>query len=136
MSDDRDISTSDWNRYIKKQYGKKYRIFRDEIGIWSIKCRYGFIQPYSIVEKKLVAVLTYKSGRGITALKKNLRLETAPASRIVQDGDYEVSIAFAEKDAFYFAELLHFGTKRQVSERERKILAEQLKKARLKILRL
>jgi len=127
---DRDIPESIWQQYIKKRYGKKYRIFRDEIGIWSIKCKYGFIQPYSIVKSELVAILTYKTARGINILLNNLRLEQAPAFRISQRGDFEVCIVLAEKDIKYFAKLLAFGHKRQITEKQRQILSEQLKKAR------
>ncbi|MEF8848858.1 MAG: hypothetical protein V5A68_06965 [Candidatus Thermoplasmatota archaeon] len=127
---DRDIPQSDWYQYIKKQYGKKYRIFRDELGIWSIKCKYGFLQPYSIVKKELVAVLTYKTLRGVNILLKKLQRKTAPDFRISQLGDFEVSIVFNEKDVKYFAELLKFNYKRQISEKERKKLIQRLKKAR------
>jgi len=127
---DRDFNERTWQLYIKKQYGKKYRVFRDEIGIWSIRCKYGFIQPYSIVKKELVAVLTYKTSRGIYILLKKLQTETAPKHRISQLGDFEVCIAFDEKNVKQFAELLTFNYKRQVSKKEHKILCERLKKAR------
>jgi len=127
---DRDLSLKKWQGYFKKQYGKKYRVFRDELGIWSIKCKYGFVQPFSIVKKELVAVLTYKSLRGVNILVKKLQSESAPEFRISQLGDFEVSIVFSEKSIKQIAELLSFGHKRQISENERKILAERLKKAR------
>jgi hypothetical protein len=127
---DRDINERTWQLYIKNQYGKKYRVFRDEIGIWSIRCRYGFIQPYSIVKKELVAVLTYKTLRGVYILLKKLQTETAPKHRISQLGDFEVCIVFDEKNVKQFAELLKFNYKRQVSKKEHKILCERLKKAR------
>ena len=88
---DRDLSDRRWNLYLKK-YHKKYRCFIDEIGIWSIKCRYGFIQPYSVVQKKLVAVLTYKSSRGINILLNHLQSDSAPDFIITQHGDFEINI--------------------------------------------
>jgi len=127
---DKDIPLILWNKYFKKHYGKKYRVFRDEIGIWSIKCRYGFVQPYSIVKKELVAILSYKSQRGIKILLKNIQNIKALDFRISQRGDFEVSIVFSEKDIKQFAELLGFKRKRQISEQERKILALRLEKAR------
>jgi len=127
---DKNIFLQKWQLYLKKQYGKKYRVFRDELGIWSIKCKYGFIQPYSIIKKELVAILTYKSLRGINILLQNLHLKTAPESRISQLGDFEVCIVFNEKDIKQFAELLSFGHKRQITEKQRKFLSKQLKKAR------
>ena len=124
------IPLSTWQGYIKKCYGKKYRVFFDEIGISSIRCKYGFIQPYSIIKKELVAVLTYKSLRGINILLRELQSETAPAHRISQLGDFEVCIVFDEKNIKQFAELLKFNYKRQISKKEHKILCERLKKAR------
>jgi len=105
---DCNIKKNEWKKYLKR-YKKCYRCFHGEIGIWSIKCKYGFIQPYSIIEKKLVAILTYKSQRGINYLLKRLQIEKAPAFEIVQRGDFEVSICFYEKDIEYFVELLKFG---------------------------
>ena len=127
---DCDVPESEWQRYIKKHYGKKYRVFRDELDIWSIKCKYGFIQPYSIFEKELVAILTYKSMRGVNLIEKELQSNTALGFRISQSGDYEVSIVFSEKNIKKIAELLKFNYKRQINEKERKILVERLKKAR------
>ncbi len=127
---DRDIPKSKWQLYLKKKYGDKYRVFRDEIGIWSIKCKYGFVQPFSITKKQLVAVSTYKTQRGIKILLRKLQSETAPDYRINQLGDFEVSLVFAEKNIKKFAELLKFNYKRQISKKQRKILCERLKKAR------
>ena len=127
---DCDISENEWNRYIKKQYGKKYRCFRDELNIWSIKCKYCFIQPYSIIEKELVAVLTYKTQRGVNLIEKELQSNTALEFRISQHGDYEICIVFNEKNIKQMSELLSFGHRRQISENQRKILVERLKKAR------
>jgi hypothetical protein len=127
---DCDIPLGQWQSYIKKQYGKKYRVFRDELGIWSIRCKYGFIQPYSIVKKELIAILMYKTSRGINILLRKLQSESAPSFRISQRGDFEVSIVFNEKNIKQFAELLSFNYKRQISEKQHMILVERLKKAR------
>ncbi len=130
LTTNRDISESEWQRYLKKQYGKKYRVFFDELGISSIKCKYGFLQPYSIVDKELVAVLTYETQRGINILLRKLQTDKALDWRISQHGDYEISIVFSEKDINKIAELLSFGHRRQISENQREILVERLKKAR------
>jgi len=127
---DRDIKKGVWQKYIKKRHGKKYRVFRDELGIWNIKCKYGFIQPYSIVKNELIAVLTYKTQRGIKILLKKLQSQTALAYRISQLGDFEVNIVFNEKNIKQFAELLKINYRRQISKKEHKILCERLKKAR------
>ena len=50
--------------------------------------------------------------------------------KINQSGDFEVSICFNEKDVNKIDTLLKFGHVRQISEKQRKILAERLKKAR------
>lgn len=131
MLTDRDIPESEWQRYIKKEYGKKYRCFRDEIGIWSIKCKHGFIQPYSITKKQQHAILTFKSQRGINILLKKLQSQSALDWKTTQVGDYEICIAFNEKNIKQMSELLSFNYRRQISEKQRKILVERLKKARL-----
>ena len=127
---DRDIPERLWRGYLKKKYGKKYRIFFDKLGISSIRCKYGFVQPYSILKKELVAALTYKTSRGINILLKNLQSQKALEFRINQRGDFEVCIVFDEKYMNKMAELLSFGHRRQISEKQRKILAERLEKAR------
>jgi len=129
---DRDVADSEWNRYLKKKYGSKYRVYRNEIGVWSIKCRYGFIAPFSIINQELKAVLTYQTQRGINILLKKLQQETALDFRIENHGDYELSLVFSEKDIEKMAELLLFGRKRQVSEEQRKILAARVKAGRRK----
>ena len=105
---DRDIPKRIWMRYLKKQHGKKYRVYRDELGIWSIRCKYGFVQPYSIVKKELLAVLTYKTQRGINILLENLQSQTALTFRISQHAEFEVCIVFSENDIKKIAKLLIF----------------------------
>jgi hypothetical protein len=74
--------------------------------------------------------LTYKTRRGINILLKKLQSKTALGCRISQCGDFEVCIAFNEKNIREFAELLTFNYRRQITEKQRKILIERLKKAR------
>ena len=124
---DSNISDSVWNRYLKKKYGKTYRVFRDELGVWSIRCRYGFVQPYSIANKELVAVLTYRTSRGINILIQKLQSEPALEFRISQRGDFEVSLLFNEKNINQMDRLLSFGHRRQISEEQKKILIARLK---------
>ncbi len=125
---DQDFSKRPWNLYLKK-YQKRYRLFRDEIGVWSIKCKYGFIQPFSIAKGQLVAVLEYKSMRGVNILIKKLQSQSTLSFKLSQHGDSEVNICFHEKDIKFFAELLIFGHVRQINSEQRKILVERLEKA-------
>ena len=68
--------------------------------------------------------------RGINILFKKLQRNKALDFRISQLGDFEVCIVFNEKNIKQFAELLSFNYRRQISEKQRKILVERLKKAR------
>jgi hypothetical protein len=94
---DINIPQKEWNSYLKK-YEKEYKVFKDEIGIWSIKCKHGFIQPHSMIDKELAAILNFKSQRGINLLKSACLSQQLQTSRITQEGDQDIVIVFNEKE--------------------------------------
>jgi len=126
---DKTIKQTTWNRYLKK-YSDDYKVYRNDEGIWTINCKYGFIQPYSIKHKQLIAVLTYKTQRGVNILLKKFSSDKAPDIKISQLGDFEVSIVFDEKDVVTVAELLHFRVRRHMTEEQRQFAIENLKNTR------
>jgi hypothetical protein len=128
---DRDIQLSVWNQYLKK-YDDHYLLRRDEIGICSIhlKQKLGFIHPYSIVHKQLVAVLTFRSKNHMTFFKKRLVTYKDLGLRIMQEGDFELCILFFEKDIKLVENLFKIRKKYKLTEKERKIRSERLRKAR------
>ena len=95
---DRDITESVWNRYLKK-YNNKYMLERDEIGIWGIRLKQnlGFIQPYSLVDKQLVAVMTFRSSQHKTFFKKKLVGNVGFLVEITQEGVDELCASCSMK---------------------------------------
>ena len=113
MKNDKDIPTTKWNRYLKK-YNKEFVLHTDDVGCWQIKLRkkIGFIQPYSIVNKELVAILNFKSNTGKSYWLKNLSNVEKIDLEITQDGESELCIKFKEKD-IYALETLFLYYRRQ-----------------------
>ena len=126
-NNDRNISDRIWNSYIHKFDGK-YITFSDEIGICSIKLnrKLGFIQPYSIKKRQLVAVLTFRSGQHKTFFMKKI----PTVGFISQNGDSELCIVFNEKDIKKFENILGIRKRRKLSDEQRKVLSNNMHKLR------
>ena len=129
FSSDRDIPISVWNRYMKK-FGDRYRIFRDEIGEWGIRCKFGKIQLYSMLKKQLCFIGQFRSVRHKGGLLRKLNENTDLTAKITQEGDTEVVIMFPEEEFDSIALSLLPRKKTKYSEEYRVILLERLKKAR------
>ncbi|MBU0498187.1 MAG: hypothetical protein KKC68_04340 [Candidatus Thermoplasmatota archaeon] len=128
MTLDRDLPDSTWNRYLQL-YGKHYRIYRDEIGIWTIKAKYGMIQPYSITKKLLVASYEFRSKNQKTFFLKRFKDFDI---KITQEGVMGVSLCF--NDCFLKKHVKELGIYRKykISETELQRRTELLVKARQK----
>jgi hypothetical protein len=126
---DSDISLKVWNKYLKR-YSSLYRCYVDEIGIWSIRCRNGFVQPYSIVKKELVAVLDFKSKKALTYFLKKLHKNNGNDYKISQIGDQDITITFCEDNIKKASVLFKFCRKKKISAELRNVLVERLEKAR------
>jgi len=128
---DREIPQSIWNNYLKK-YKDKYLLSCDEIGIWSIrlKKKLGFIQPYSIINKQLVAVLTFNSSKHKSFFKNRLMRNKENDVEITQEGIYELCVVFNEKNIEQYENLLFLFKKPEISQKRRKELSEHMKKIR------
>ncbi len=129
---DRDIPDSIWNRYLKK-YKDKYLLERDEIGIWSIRLKekLGFIQPYSLLKKQLVAVMSFRSQQHKTYFKKKLVGNIGNQVKITQEGIDELCLMFDEENMKQLESLLKIRKKFKISKKERERRIQRLKKARM-----
>lgn len=128
---DRDIKSGQWARYLKK-YKDKYLLNRDELGIWQIRLKQnlGYIQPYSIEKKQLVAILNFKSQQHKTFFKKRLIGNEGSVVKIMQEGIDELCLVFDEKNIKLLETLLKIRKKYKITQKQRKKLVERLKKAR------
>jgi len=128
---DRDIPESIWNRYLKK-YKDKYLLERDEIGIWGIrlKQKLGFIQPFSLIDKQLVAVMTFRSQQHKTFFKKKLVGNVGFLVKITQEGIDELCLMFDEKNIKQLETLLKIRKKYKISKKERERRIQRVKIAR------
>lgn len=125
MIRDRDISESEWNKYLDK-YTTMYVIHIDEIGISCIKLNknMGYIQPYSIVNKKLIAVMDFKHNKTKNIIKRKLERMNI---QIVQDGDCELSFVFPESILKSMESIINIRKRRDLSEKTREKYRQTIK---------
>ena len=128
---DRDLPKSVWDRYLKK-YNDKYLLNRDELGIWQIRLKQnlGFIQPYSIVKKQLVAILNFNSQQHKTFFKKKLKGNIESMVKTTQEGIDELCLMFDEKNIKQLETLFKIRKRYKFSKKELQKRVERLKKAR------
>jgi len=126
---DIEISQEFWNRYLKP-YKDRYRCFCDEQGIWSIKCKKGFIQPYSIEKKQLVAVLDFKTIRQLTWFKKKLQYKATNTTQISQEGDMDICVVFDEDSLKKLVVVFKVYKKKKLSAQTKEKLRKNLILAR------
>lgn len=69
---ERDIPANIWNRYMKK-FGKKYRLKKDELNIWNLRCKFGTVQLFSLLKHQLCFVGVFRSQQHLTWFKKSLK---------------------------------------------------------------
>jgi len=126
---DRDIPLRTWQCYIKK-YKDRYLLNCDEIGIWQIRLKQnlGFIQPYSIVKKQLVAVMTFRSRNQKTFFIKKMKRTTDFSLKITQDGEQELCIVFNEKNIKQLENLFKIRKRYKFSKKEIEKRTLRLKK--------
>ena len=128
---DRSIPQSTWNQHIKR-YQNKYQCRCDDIGIWTIRCKNGSIQPYSLEKKQLVAALDFQTGRQLTFFLKRLQYKVRCPFKITQSGDTDVCIMFHEDDLNKFVYLLKIRRKKEITAETREKLRQNLILARKK----
>lgn len=112
-----------WNMYMK-QYGDRYLLVKDEDNIWNIRCKYGTIRLYSIVNQQLCFVSDFRSKRHKTWFKKTL----SKNGTIEQETDLGVIYVFPEKFLDSMARLCLAYCKKNLSSDYRRLLAKRMKK--------
>jgi hypothetical protein len=110
-----------------KKFKDKYLLGKDALGIWHIRCKYGFIQLYSLENHLLSFVGDFRSKKHLTWFKKKLLNKKC---RISAEGDSDISIVFYEKFLDSMADSLILYKKKNISERYHRVLVERMKHAR------
>ena len=125
---DRDISQRTWNGYLTK-YSKDYVLFTDEIGITSIKLKKGLgcIQPYSIPNKQLHAILTFRSAKHMTYWKNHPIRKDFVEQGSTQMGSQDMCIQFPESEINLWSNLLSFYRRKNLSTAQRQAIADRFK---------
>ena len=118
-----------WNNYLKK-YRKDYKIQKDEAGVWTIRCKYGNIQPYSLCRsKQLCFVADFNSPRRLSSFVSKTK---DLSCKNTQEGYCDMVLVFNEEDLAKFAEVCRIRKKRHIktTPERRAQLCEQLANAR------
>jgi hypothetical protein len=99
MISDCDILLKTWENYLER-YNDRYLLEKDEIGILCIilKDNLGCIQPYSVIDKQLVAVINFDSQQKKFLFKKMLIEYEGVMLDITQEGQDELCVMFYEED--------------------------------------
>ena len=84
-----------WCGYLKKY--TKFDVYRDNSNIYCIRCKYGFLMPYCISKRLIVAVLDFKSQKGLNSIIRKLN-DSLIDYEITQEGVCDICIVFKEKD--------------------------------------
>ncbi len=106
-----------------KAYAHKYMVFRNEDHIWSIKCKYGIIQPYSLKNNLLVFVCTFP-----TRLRKTRFLSNKPSFLYnIQDSHVECNLTFPQEKLEELEKYLTIKKRNIVPEEERERRSQRMK---------
>ena len=124
-TNERDMPDRTWNTYMKK-YGNRYRIAKDEIGIWHIRCKFGTIQLYSLLKHQVCFVGDFHSKTHKTFFKKKLDFK----HEITQEGDTDIVIMFNESLLDILPICMLPYKKYKISDARRKELSDRMKKIR------
>ena len=115
-----------FNRHLQ-QFKDVYKIFRNPDHIYSIKCRYGIIQPYSLERQLLMFVGTFRTKR-----QKNAFLKLRPLfCGVIFNSDTECNLVFLETKLKELELYLLIRKRRYLTEEQRRVLTFRLAKARL-----
>jgi len=119
---DRDIPKRIWDTYMKK-FGDKYRLLKDENNVWHLKCKFGTVQLYSLLNHQLCFVGEFRSKRVKTWFKKTL----SKNGTIMQETDLGMVYVFDEKFLDSMASMCHVYRKKNLSDEYRRLLSERMK---------
>ena len=119
---DRDIPKRIWDTYMK-QFGDRYRLVRDENNVWHLKCRFGTIQLYSLINQQLCFIAEFRSKRHKTWFKKSLSTN----GTIVQETDLGIVYVFHEKFLHSMVSMCLVYRKKFLTDDYRRLLSERMK---------
>jgi len=125
---DRDIPDREWNMYIRKKYEKDYRVITKEDGTTAIKCKFGAIEPYSLIKGKLLFC-----GEFPTNSKKTYFLKNQPTFvGIKENYDFGCVLVFPEKELKKLEKAMQIKGRNKLSEETRQKLRDNLNKIRMR----
>lgn len=120
---DREVPDCVWNRYMKK-FGDRYRLVKDEINIWHLRCKFGSVQLYSLLKRELCFVGDFRSARHKSGFKRKCTFK----HKITQEGDTDIVIMFSEDILDSAAQALKIYRRKKLSDEQRKVLADRMRK--------
>jgi len=106
----------------KPEYRDRYRICRGDDRIYSIQCRNGDIEPYTMTT--LCCFQSLKSKQAKTWMKKKL----PNYCKITQNGDTEMVFVFPLHMLDEIADIVHVYRRHKLSPEQRARKAEQLQR--------
>ncbi len=122
---DRDLPDNFWNEYMKK-YSSKYRVFKDDDGIWYIKCKKGKIAMWSIIKHKAFFISNPLTSKQKTYFLKKTLENSKNQLDLVQDSIYEFVITFDENLISSYAYLLGIVKRMKLSKEEKERRRNQM----------
>ena len=128
---DRDIPSSIWNSYLRK-YKQEYKVFEGEEGTLKIKCKFGEIEPYSLIK----GILCFY-GKFPTPNKKSRFLRKIRGLRleITQEGEDECIVKFRESSLVDFIGLFQVKQRIKLSNEEHERRSKSMIQVRKKLLK-
>jgi hypothetical protein len=106
-----------------KRFGDIYRLVRDENNIWHIKCKFGTIQLYSLLNHQLCFVGEFRSKRHKTWFKKSL----SKNGTIAQETDLGMVYVFDEKFLDSMAPMCRVYCKKNLFDEYRRMLSKRMR---------
>lgn len=123
---DKEIPDTLWKKYLNK-YSKTYKLQKGQDGTIEIKCKRGKIQPYSIIQRKLLFWGNYTSIRAKNNFFKRLDAIYPLGYKKTQEGDTEFVIVFDEKNLEDLASIIEAKKRRILSDKQLETLAKNRK---------
>ena len=106
-----------------KQFGDRYRLVRDENNVWHLKCKFGMIQLYSLINQQLCFIAEFRSKRHKTWFKKTL----SKNGTIAQETDLGLVYVFDEKFLRSIAPMCLVYRKKNLSSEYRRLLSRRMR---------
>lgn len=123
---DRDIPIKQWNDYMKK-YSNDFMIDCSDERIKGIRCKYGKIEPYSLIKGYLAFVGDFPTPQKKAYFK---RLISQKEVEITHEGYTDIIVKFSEKALQFLSDFFKCKRRMKLSKQERERRAKLLEEVR------